>query len=47
MLLLAFRFVAAFEQTLWKAFWVAVILGTLSAFVVQSVFILTDFFHVG
>ncbi|KAH7718199.1 hypothetical protein AAVH_14403 [Aphelenchoides avenae] len=41
----AFRFVAAFKQPLWKGFWVAVILGTFAAFVIQSIFVLTDFFH--
>ncbi|KAH7713119.1 hypothetical protein AAVH_19518 [Aphelenchoides avenae] len=42
----AFRFVAVFKQPLWKAFWVAVILGTFAAFIIQSVYILIDFFHV-
>ncbi|KAH7715637.1 hypothetical protein AAVH_16944, partial [Aphelenchoides avenae] len=40
-----FRFVAAFKQPLWKAFWIAVILGTFAAFVIQSAFILNDFVH--
>ncbi|KAH7695516.1 hypothetical protein AAVH_37424, partial [Aphelenchoides avenae] len=40
-----FRFVAAFKQPLWKAFWIAVVLTTFAAFIMQSVYILVDYSH--